>query len=71
MANDQSIDIVIKAVDDATATLKKVQGEVDNLSKKMSEASKSAAKASGGISSSFGSIGKSVMAAVTAVGLFE
>lgn len=68
---DQSIDIVVKAIDDATATLKKVQGEVDNLSKKVNEASKSASKASGGISSSFAGIGTAVMGAVTAVGLFQ
>jgi prefoldin subunit 5 len=53
MANDQSVDIVIQAIDEATATIRKVQGEVDNLKNRIETVSKQTEKATASINGGF------------------
>jgi uncharacterized protein YoxC len=50
MSSGQNIDIVIKAIDEATATIKRVESQVNNLATTAENSSGRTNKAVGGIS---------------------
>ena len=58
MASGQNIDIVIKAIDEASETIKRVENQIANLATTAENSSKKTDKAVGGLSASFGGLGK-------------
>ena len=58
MAANQNIDIVIKAIDEASANIKRIENQINNLANTAENASKKTDKSVGGLSSSFGGLGK-------------
>ena len=58
MASGQNIDIVIKAIDEASETIKRVENQIANMATTAENSSKKTDKAVGGLSASFGGLGK-------------
>jgi len=71
MASSQNIDIVIKAIDDASANIKRIEGQITSLASASEKASARTKKATGGVSSSFGGIGKAIGLASAAYAAFS
>jgi tape measure domain-containing protein len=71
MSSGQNIDIVIKAIDEATATIKRVENQVNNLATTAENSSGRTNKAVGGISTSFGGLGKAIGIAGAAYAAFQ
>lgn len=56
--SNQNIDIVLKAIDEASAVIKHVENQVNNLANAAQNTSKSTETSMGGISASIISVGK-------------
>jgi phage tail tape-measure protein len=71
MSNNQNIDIVIKAIDEASANIKRIENQIANLGNTATNASKQTEKSVGGLSGSFGGLGKSIGIAAAAYATFN
>lgn len=69
--NNQNIDIVIKAIDEASANIKRIENQIANLGNASANASKKTEKSVGGLSGIFGGLGKTIALAGSAIAAFQ